>query len=176
MKWLFISYTVPSTPSRARVFVWRELKKLGAINYQTFWVLPYSKEMIKKLQNLEKTIEIYGGQFLLIEGKVVNREDEEKIVNAFTEARNKEYQELIEKCEDFFKEISFEIERQNFIFAEVEENEEELEKLKTWFKKIKKRDFVNAPLREKASEKLKKSIKLFDEFSKRVYKESQKEK
>lgn len=103
MKWLFISYTVPSNPSRARVFIWRELKKLGAINYQTVWVLPYSKEIIEKVQNLEKTIENYGGQVLLAEGKVLNKEDEEKILNAFVEARNKEYQEVIEKCEDFLK-------------------------------------------------------------------------
>ncbi len=173
MKWLFISYTVPSNPSRARVFIWRELKKLGAINYQTVWVLPYSKEIIDKVKSIEKTIENYGGQVLLLEGKVLEKADEEKILNAFIEARNKEYKEVIEKCEDFFKEISFEIERQNFIFAEVEENEEELEKLKAWLKKIEKRDFVNASLKKEAIENIKKCIRLFDEFSKRVYKESQ---
>jgi len=175
MKWLFISYTVPSNPSKARVFIWRELKKLGAINYQTVWVLPYSKEVIDKFHNLEKIIESHGGQALLVEGKVLNREDEEKILNAFVEARNKEYKEVIEKCEDFFKEISFEIERQNFIFAEVEENEEELEKLKAWLKKIERRDFVNAPLKKEAIERLRKCTKLFEEFSKRVYKEAQRE-
>ncbi len=175
MKWLFISYTSPSNPSRARVFIWRELRKLGAINYQTVWVLPYSKEIIDKVQNLQKFIENYGGQALLVEGKVLNKQDEDKILNAFVDARNKEYEEVIEKCEDFFKEISFEIERQNFIFAEVEENEEELEKLKAWLKKVEKRDFVNAPLKKIATEKIKKCIRLFEEFSKRVYKESQKE-
>jgi hypothetical protein len=175
MKWIFVSYTVPSNPSRARVFIWRELRKLGAINYQTVWVLPYSKDISDKIQNLKKVIENYGGHALLVEGKVLNREEEEKILNAFIEARNKEYKEVIEKCEDFFKEISFEIKRQNFIFAEVEENEQELEKLKTWFKKVEKRDFVNAPLKKEAMDKLKKCTKLFEEFSKRVYKEAQKE-
>ncbi len=175
MKWLFISYTVPSTPSRARVFIWRELKKLGAINYQTVWVLPYSKELLDKVQNLSKIIDNYGGQVLLFEGKILNRDEEIKILNEFVNARNKEYQEIIDKCEDFFKEISFEIERQNFIFAEVEENEEELEKLKAWLKKVEKRDFINAPLKKEAIEKLKKCTRLFDEFSKRVYKEAQKE-
>jgi len=173
MKWLFISYTVPSNPSRVRVFVWRELKKIGAINYQTVWVLPYSPEILNKVQNLKKVIESYKGEILLIEGKVLDKKDEESIINAFISARNKEYEELIEKCEDFFKEISFEIERQNFIFAEVEENEEELEKLKTWFKKIEKRDFVKAPLRKEAAEKIKKCVRLFEDFSKRVYQENQ---
>ncbi len=175
MKWLFLSYTLPANPSRVRVYVWRELKKLGALNYQTLWVLPYSKELIEKIQSLIKIIESYNGEAVLIEGKVFQKTDEEKIYKAFIEARNKEYKELIEKCEDFFKEISYEIERQNFIFAEVEENEEELEKLKQWFKKIDKRDFVKAPLKKEAVEKIKKCSRLFEEFSKRVFKEIQKE-
>jgi len=53
--------------------------------------------------------------------------------------------------------------------------EEELEKLKTWFKRVEKRDFVNAPLKKQAMDKLKKCTRLFEEFSKRVYKEAQKE-
>ncbi len=175
MKWLFISYTVPSNPSRARVFVWRELKKLGAINYQTVWILPYSKEILDKAQSLREIIENYGGEVFLLEGKILNSDDEKKIINVFKDARNKEYREIINKCEDFFKEISNEIERQNFIFAEIEENEEELEKLKKWFKKVEKRDFVNAPLKKEAIEKLKKCTKLFEEFSKKVYKLKSKE-
>ncbi len=175
MKWLFISYTVPSNPSRARVFVWRELKKLGAINYQTVWILPYSKEILDKAQSLREIIENYGGEVFLLEGKILNSDDEKKIINVFKDARNKEYREIINKCEDFFEEISNEIERQNFIFAEIEENEEELEKLKKWFKKVEKRDFVNAPLKKEAIEKLKKCTKLFEEFSKKVYKLKSKE-
>ncbi|MCS7203546.1 MAG: chromate resistance protein ChrB [Thermodesulfovibrio sp.] len=174
MKWLFISYTAPSNPSRARVFIWRELKKLGAINYQTVWVLPYSKELLEKIQSLREIIEKYGGQVLLLEGKILNRNDEDKILNAFIDARNKEYKELIKKCDDFFKEISLEIERQNFLFAEVEENEEELDKLKAWLKKIEKRDFLNAPLKKEAIEKIRRCTKIFEEFSKIVYRESQK--
>lgn len=104
MKWLFISYTLPSKPSKARVYVWRELKKIGAINYHAFWVLPSSPEILGKIQNLKKVIESYKGEIILIEGKVLDKKDEEEIFNAFVSARNKEYKELIEKCEDFFKE------------------------------------------------------------------------
>jgi len=45
---------------------------------------------------------------------------EESITQVFIDSRNEEYKEVIEKCEDYFKEIEFEIGRQNFIFAEVE--------------------------------------------------------
>jgi hypothetical protein len=173
MKWLFFSYSLPSEPSKARVFVWRQLKKLGAINYQTVWVIPYSNESVNELRKLIETIEGYKGEGMLIEGKALDKNQEQRIHMAFIESRNEEYQEVIEKCEDFFKEIKFEIERKNFIFAEVEENEEELEKLKQWLKKIEKRDFVKAPLRKTAIEKIKECEKMFDDFAKKVYEKSQ---
>jgi hypothetical protein len=169
VKWLFFSYSLPSEPSKARVYVWRQLKKLGAVNYQTVWVIPHSNESVNELRKLIETIEGYKGEGMLVEGKALDKNQEERIHKAFMDSRNEEYNEVIEKCEDFFKEIKFEIERKNFIFAEVEENEEELEKLKQWLKKVEKRDFVKAPLRKTAIEKIKECEKVFDDFAKRVF-------
>jgi hypothetical protein len=173
MKWLFFSYSLPSEPSKARVFVWRQLKKLGAVNYQTVWVIPHSNESVNELRKLIETIEGYKGEGMLVEGKALDKNQEERIHKAFMDSRNEEYNEVIEKCEDFFKEIKFEIERKNFIFAEVEENEEELEKLKQWLKKVEKRDFVKAPLRKTAIEKIKECEKMFDDFAHMVYMHTQ---
>jgi hypothetical protein len=176
MKWLFFSYSLPSEPSKARVFVWRQLKKLGAVNYQTVWVISHSNESVNELRKLIETIEGYKGEGMLVEGKALDKNQEERIHKAFIDSRNEEYHEVIEKCEDFFKEIKFEIERKNFIFAEVEENEEELEKLKQWLKKVEKRDFMKAPLRKTAIEKIKECEKVFDDFAKTVYEKSQSKK
>jgi hypothetical protein len=169
MKWLFFSYSLPTEPSKARVHVWRQLKKLGAVNYQSAWVLPYSSDRVADIKRLIADIQGYHGESLLIEGKSIGKSQDELIRKALIESRNEEYGELIEKCEDFFKEIKFEIERKNFIFAEVEENEEELEKLKQWLKKVEKRDVVEAPLRKTAIEKIKSCEKMFDDFAKTVF-------
>lgn len=173
MRWLFFSYSLPAEPSKARVYVWRQLKKLGAVNYQTVWVLPYSHESVTELKKLIETIQGYRGEGMLIEGKALDKIQEERIHQAFADSRNEEYQEVIVKCEDFLKEIQLETERKNFIFAEVEENEEELEKLKHWLKKIEKRDFVKAPLRKTAIEKIRECEKKFDDFARKVYEKSQ---
>jgi hypothetical protein len=169
MKWLFFSYSLPAEPSKARVYIWRQLKKLGAVNYQSLWVLPHSGERIEALKKLMASIESFQGKSLVIEGKSLTKDQEERIRKAIIDSRQEEYQELIEKCEDFFKEIDFEIARKNFIFAEVEENEEELEKLKLWFKKVTQRDVLDIPLRKTAAEKLKDCEKRFDQFAQRVY-------
>ena len=169
MKWLFFSYTLPSRPSRARVSIWRQLRKLGAINYQAVWVLPHSAERLGEIRKLIEDIEGWKGETLLIEGKLLNKVHEERVRKAFVKSRDEEYQEIIGKCEDYAKEIQFEINRQNFIFAEVEENEEELEKLKQWLKKVEKRDIVEAPLHKQAIAKIRACEALFQDFALRVY-------
>jgi len=173
MKWLFFSYSLPAEPSKARVYVWRQLRKLGAVNCQSIWVIPHSAERLADLKKLIADIEQYQGTSLLITGNILVKEQEGGIIKAFVDSRNEEYQEIIDKCEAFFKEIEYEIGRRNFIFAEVEENEEELGKLKQWLKKVEKRDVIKPPLRKTTIEKIKKCEKIFEDFARRVYEHSQ---
>jgi hypothetical protein len=173
MKWLFFSYSLPAEPSKARVYIWRQLRKLGAVNYQSVWVIPHSAERLNELKRLIEDIEKYQGASLLITGNIPIKAQEESITKEFIDSRNEEYKEIIDKCEAFFKEIEYEIGRQNFIFAEVEENEEELGKLKQWLRKVEKRDVLKPPLRKKAVEKVKMCEKIFEDFARRVYEHSQ---
>ena len=169
MKWLFFSYSLPAEPSKARVYVWRQLKKLGAVNVQSVWALPHSVERITEVKKLIEEIAKFKGESLLVEGKAVVKAQAEMIQQKLMESRNEEYEELIEKCEDYFKEITKEIECQNFIFAEVEEYEEELEKLKKWLKKVEKRDVIDTPMRKTAIEKIRICEKMFEDFAKKVF-------
>jgi hypothetical protein len=168
-KWIFLGYTLASEPSKARVALWRRLKKLGAINFEALWVLPHSTKRVAEAQALIAEIERQQGHGVVVVGTVPDEQQEERIRAAFVGSRNQEYQELIEKCGDYAKEIEYEIGRRNFIFAEVEENEEELEKLKDWLRKIERRDLVDAPLHGVAVAKVADCERLFEDFSRRVY-------
>jgi len=169
MKWIFFSYSLPAEPSKTRVHVWRQLRKLGAVSYQSIWAVPHAKDRIEVLKRLTEDVENWHGKALLIAGVVLVKSQEEDLKAAFMESRNEEYREVIGKCEDYLKEIELEIGRQNFIFAEVEENEVELEKLKQWLKKVQKRDLIKPPLRKVALEKIRHCEKSFDDFARRVY-------
>lgn len=173
MKWLVFSYSLPTHPSRARVFVWRQLRKLGAVNCQSFWVAPYSPERVQEFRKLMENIREFKGMGLLVAGRFVDPEQEEQIRQAYLASRNEEYQEIIAKCEAYFQEIESEIARENFIFAEVEENEEELDKLKQWFRKVDRRDVMRPPLRKMALEKIRQCEKRFEDFARMVYERSQ---
>lgn len=168
-QWLMISYTLPREPSRVRVSIWRKLKKIGAVNIQqSLWILPLSEENESVFRGIEKEVEKSGGEAVLFYSSAGD-ENEKAIIDKFNEARNEEYGELLEQCGDFFKEIEKETERKNFTFAEIEENEEELGKLKNWYHKIEARDAFQANLGSRSKEALFKCKEALDGFCNSVY-------
>ncbi|WP_010249451.1 Chromate resistance protein ChrB [Acetivibrio cellulolyticus] len=174
-KWIVINYNLPSEPSRLRVAAWRNLKKLGAVNIQqSMWVLPHSDGNYSALQAISQEMESNFGEVLLMQCEFLEPRYEQKVISYFNNARDEEYNEFIEKCGDYFKELEKEIAIEKFTFAEIEEEEEELNKLLSWFSKLESRDVFNAPKSSYAKEKLDQVQKAFDEYSDMVYKHNNK--
>ena len=47
MEWLLFTYWLPPEPSRKRVFIWRQLKKIGALSTEGGgWLLPKSRAVV----------------------------------------------------------------------------------------------------------------------------------
>lgn len=168
-KWVAINYQLPREPSRARVSVWRKLKRIGAVNIQqSMWILLAKDKSSGLLLAVKDEVCQNGGEAFVMSLSV--DEDGERIIKKkFNTARNEEYGELLEQIEEFFKEIDNETQRKNFSFAEIEENEEELNKLKQWYEKIAARDAFGASLQEKAQSALNKCTDLLDGFCEKVY-------
>lgn len=168
-EWIVINYTLPREPSRIRVSIWRKLKRIGAVNMQqSMWILPLTGENGRLMAEIRNEVTGNGGEAFIMKSSV-DEESRQTVVNKFNEARNEEYRELLEKCDDFFAEIEKEIARKNFTFAEIEENEEELRKLNEWFGKIAARDVFGAELRDGSKAALSKCEAVLDGFCDKVY-------
>ncbi|MFZ5648201.1 MAG: Chromate resistance protein ChrB [Bacillota bacterium] len=168
VEWIFLIYKIPSEPSRYRASIWRKIKAAGAIYLQSsVCVLPLNRKTEKSLRVLRHEIESYGGEAYLIKGGFLLQE--QTVIDMFNKARNEEYDEVIDRCQDFFKEIDKEIARKHFTFGELEENEEDFEKLKKWFEKIRDRDFFQAGQAQLALEMLEKCQERIDEFGQYVF-------
>lgn len=166
--WLLLVYKVPSEPTRYRASIWRKIKAIGAVYLQnSACVLPVNLRTERQFRQLRREIEGYGGEGYLIKGAFLG--NEQQVVDMFNSARDEEYQEIVDRCRDFFKEIDKEIERKHFTYAELEENEEDLEKLKKWFEKVKERDFFGAGQMALAAEMLEKCQEMLDEFGSHVF-------
>lgn len=169
-EWLMLNFTLPKEPSRIRVSAWRKLKKAGSINIgQSMWVLPPSDEHTAVFSEIAGDILQNGGEAYILIANFISTGNTEDIADFFNDARDEEYKEFLGKCEDFIREIEKETEKENFNFAEVEENEDEYAKLTAWLKKITNRDFFSAPLKSTSVEALKKCKDYFAAFSETVY-------
>lgn len=169
-EWLMLNFTLPKEPSRVRVSAWRKLKKAGSVNIgQSMWVLPISDESIAIFNEISSDILQNNGEAYIIKAAFISTGKAGDIADAFNGARDEEYKEFLDKCEDFYREIEKETDKGNFSFAEIEENESELEKLETWLKKINFRDFFTAALKALSDEALEKCKKLLADYSDKVY-------
>jgi hypothetical protein len=168
--WLLLTYKVPPEPASRRVALWRKLKGLGAVYLQNgVCLLPRTAEHHRRLRAIDAEIAAMGGEALLLEAAGLDTAQAERVVARFRADREAEYRELIGRCADFEAEIAKETAAANLTYAELEENEEELKKLKAWAEKIRRLDFYQAPLGVEAAERLRGCEALLDGFAQVVF-------
>lgn len=168
--WIQLSYKVPSEPTARRVAIWRRLKGMGAVYLRDgVCLLPKTDDHLRRVRIIEHEIAEIGGEAVLLEANGLDRTQEEKVVERFNADRNAEYQEFLSKCRDYEAEIAKETAERHFTFAELEENDQDLTKLKRWLEKINRLDFYHAPLLREAKDGLARCEALLEEFSLQVF-------
>lgn len=142
--WLTLVYKIPPEPTRLRALVWRRLKALGAVYLQnSVAVLPSTPATERALRGLRREIaDNMSGTAVLLEGVALAGGND--VLAMIEDARNDEYDEIIDKCQDFLAGIEKEIVAEHFTYGELEENEEDLAKLRNWFDKVVTRDLLGA--------------------------------
>jgi hypothetical protein len=168
--WLALTYRVPPEPARKRIALWRRIKGMGAVYLQNgFCVLPRTDDHLRRLKMLEHEVAQMGGEAVLLEAVALDEAQQHKVLARFNQDRNEAYHEFLEQCEGFEAEIAKERAAGKFTFAELEENDEDLRKLRRWFERIRKLDFYGAPLAAEAAERLAQCEALLDAFARQVF-------
>ena len=164
--WHLFVYRLPSKPSSARVAVWRDLRRLGALPLQQAVVaLPAERGFDARLDAVEARVAAEGGSShrFTVDG-------DERLEAEWNALRRQEYEEIVEECETKFeREIEFEIFRGNLTAGEAEEIEADLEKLRAWFARVEARDVFAAPGRERAADAIERCAHQLEDFERRVF-------
>ena len=169
-RWLLLVYRIPSEPTRLRAGVWRRLKGLGAIYIQnSAAALPSSQTAERALRSLRSEIGEMGGTAYLFECRALAGVSQ--LVELFNAARNDEYEEVVDRCEDFLAQVAKEYAANHFTYAELEENEVDLVKLKGWLERIRGRDVFGANGMKQAVEALSRCESTLEDYAARVYSE-----
>src|SRR5579875_2410789 len=80
LRWLQLTYKVPSEPSQKRVWVWRRLQNLGAYALQnSVYLLPFSEDLEEHIRQLAHQIHEMGGEANIFSVEAPDAADEQSI-------------------------------------------------------------------------------------------------
>ncbi len=150
--------------------MWRKLKGWGGLYLQqSVCVLPQRSDLQQQLEKLKIEIVEGGGEADLLTVTIADDQQNLRLIERFQQQANEEYKEFLERCQDFHNELEQERQKHNFIFAELDENEAELAKLRSWLPKIRERDLFDASHYGSAIKALNHCEQDFEQFSQQVY-------
>jgi hypothetical protein len=132
--WLLLVYKVPSEPSARRVYVWRKLKRLGAILlHDAVWVLPAGDKTREHLQWLAVEIAEMDGEAFIWQAQFTTAGRDVTLVQQFIAQVGAEYKEILDM-----------LAHQN----------PDLEALSRRYQQIASRDYFHSPLGEQTRQAL----------------------
>lgn len=170
VNWVLVFVQLPSEPSRHRVAVWRELRKGGAVPVsQGAWALPDAPAFAAPLERAEKLTLAGNGVFAVIDAAPRTEAARNLIRDAFLAARVDEWNEFQADCGKFEDEIAREIAKQKLTFGELEEEEQSLDRLRRWFRELKRRDILALPEAEQSAGRLKRCEDALTGYADLVY-------
>jgi len=170
IRWVLILVQLPADPSRHRVAVWRELRKAGAVSVSAgVWALPAGPTFQPAVDRAGDLCRKGGGTFAVIDASPRDDASTALIRDAFAAARVDEWAEFDADCGKFEQEIAREIAKQKFTFGELEEEEQSLERLRRWYRDLKKRDVLDLPEATFAEQRLHSCTVILDGYAEQVY-------
>ena len=106
MRWLTLLTTLPPTPTRHRVGVWRKLQRMGAVRLRgSAWILPETPETTELFQWLVQEIDSFRGEATLLHVDRVGNMTEAQVTDLFHKARAPEYQAAMKECREILAQL-----------------------------------------------------------------------
>jgi vacuolar-type H+-ATPase subunit I/STV1 len=174
MDWLLFTYWLPAEPSRKRVFIWRQLKKLGALSMEgAGWLLPKAEPIATKIEDILNSVEEMEGTANLYSVTDLSEIQEQRAIARFKQEREREYAEIIKECHKMLRHIERERQQQEFNFEEIQELEGDLGKINRWLSEAKERDFWDVTAREEVEKLISKAETGLATFTQETYERMQ---
>lgn len=169
MTWRLLTYRLEADASRHRVAIWRELRKVGAVSLQNAtWAVPAGTDFDRAVDRALAMIERAGGQALLFD-VVPNEANTATLEALYSAERAAEWAEFVAECGKFEAEIASEVAKEKFTLAELDEEEQNLERLRRWYREIRARDILGSAAAPTAEGRLKECTDVLDDFARQVY-------
>jgi hypothetical protein len=167
--WRILTYRMGAEPSRHRVAVWRELRRTGALLLQSAtWAVPTGQGFDDALDRAIELIERAGAQALVFD-VTPEGPSAAQLEALFTAEREAEWLEFLAECDKVEAELAHEIAIAKFTLAELDEEEQNHERLRRWFRDLRAKDLFGAASAAPAEVRLKECAAALEDYAERVY-------
>lgn len=134
MNWLLLTYKLAAEPSARRVYIWRKLKRMGAITiFEAVWALPDTPRTHEQFQWLAAEIQEMGGEAMFWKAQAELSGQEEALMQLFSSQVDEAYQEL---------------------WARMEQPDADPGKLSQLYQQIRQRDYFHSAFGQQVRERL----------------------
>jgi hypothetical protein len=170
MEWIVLVFRVPAEPSRHRVAVWRELRRTGAVSIgQSAWLAPAAPAFADGIARAVQLVQAADGEAIVLDASGRQPTDSERLAAVYTAAREAEWTEFLSECGKYLAEIDKEIAKAKLTLAELDEEEQSLERLRRWYRELRLRDVLGAPSAAAADRRLKECEAKLEDYTQRVF-------
>ena len=95
LRWLVLTWRLPSDSSTPRVATWRTLRRVGAVLLTPgAAVVPFGEDLLEQMDFLAQSIEDAGGEAWVLPVRQLSEREEAEIRRRQREARASEYEKL----------------------------------------------------------------------------------
>src|SRR5262249_62249268 len=148
MPWLTLLTSLPPTPTRHRVGVWRKLQRMGAGRLRgSAWILPANPETTELFQWLVQEIQSFRGEATLLRVDRIETMTDDDVAALFHEARGAEYHAAVQGCREILRSLD---RYQGKHRPAISQLRGKLDALKRELDRIQSIDYLKAPAGERA--------------------------
>lgn len=150
--------------------MWRETRRLGALPLQHgVGLLPDSKANRDGFERIAERVRGYGGEATVLTTTSPDEAWETSVIAKFNAARDEEYEEVVDESERFREEINRERRKGKYTFAELEDEETNLERLRRYLAQVEARDAFGAQGRVQAQAEVERCAEELTIFAREIH-------
>jgi DNA-binding transcriptional regulator PaaX len=169
-RWLVLLARMPAEPARYRMALWRDLRRSSAVLLgQSAWAVPDVPVARALVERVAKLVEDAGGTLTVLAATGYSGADADRLEQLYLEAREDEWSEFRADCEKYRAELEKEETQGKYTLAELEEEDQSLERLRRWYRELRSRDLLGAAAITTATTGLKACEERFELYAEHVY-------
>ncbi|MCA1674497.1 MAG: chromate resistance protein ChrB [Actinobacteria bacterium] len=169
-RWIVLLCRMPSEPARHRMALWRELRRAGAVPLgQAVWGLPDLPAIQPVLDRARELITVAHGDLLVLSASGYDEAAAIRLDELYATQREQEWTEFLGDCAKYLAELDKEEATAKFTLAELEEEEQSLDRLRRWYRDLRARDLLGTSAAGEADLRLKECARRLDDYAEQVY-------